>query len=71
METNNQIEDAIFAACDEYPRDFTQEEMDYIYINDSIKRVLLSWFENELSHDCWTPQQRTFMQSLAAKRGEG
>lgn len=70
MEHDNQIEDAICVACDENPRDFTQEEMNCIYLNDGIRRVLLSWFENELSHDCWMPQQRAFMQSLAAKRGE-
>jgi hypothetical protein len=70
METNNQIDDAIYAACDEYPRDFTQAEMNYICANDTIKRVLLSWFNNELSHNCWTPQQRTFMQSLATQRSE-
>jgi hypothetical protein len=41
METNHQIDDAIDAARDEYPRGFTQEEMNWIYVNDTIKRLLL------------------------------
>lgn len=69
METSNQINDVVNAACDVHPRDSTQEEMDDVSTSDDVKRILLSWFEHNLGSDCWTPQQRV-LESLSESRGD-
>jgi len=51
METNHQINDAVDAARDEYPRASRRKRW-MTFGHDTIERVLLSWFENELNHDC-------------------
>lgn len=56
------IEDEIYQACDEQPRNFTNEEMDYIRFHSEVRDLLLCWFEMSLSDGCWTQQQVKFIQ---------
>lgn len=64
MFDSNFLEDEIYAACDENPRDFTQEEISYIQDNGDLQKILLEWFQNEISVDCWTANNRQFMLSI-------
>lgn len=64
MFDSNYLEDEIYGACDENPRDFTQEEINYIKEQEDVQRILLDWFRNDLSVDCWTENNRAFMQSF-------
>lgn len=67
MFDDNYLEDEIYAACDENPRDFSEEEKDYIREQSDVQKVLLDWFRNDLSVDCWTENNREFMQFLSEK----
>ncbi|MBD2305639.1 hypothetical protein H6G17_08925 [Chroococcidiopsis sp. FACHB-1243] len=64
MNNTSAIENEIYQACDEYPRNFTLEEMDYIRSHPDIQDILICWFEMSLSDGCWTQQQVKFMQSF-------
>lgn len=68
MFDNNFLEDEIYGACDEYPRDFTEEEMAYIQNHEAVQKILLEWFENDLSVDCWTQKNREFMKSFLREK---
>ena len=64
MNNTSTIEDEIYRACDEYPRDFTLREMDYIRSHSDVRDTLIKWFEMSLSDGCWTQQQVKFMRSF-------
>ncbi|PSB48404.1 hypothetical protein C7B80_06070 [Cyanosarcina cf. burmensis CCALA 770] len=64
MSNTSVIENEIYQACDQYPRNFTLEEMDYIRSHSDVRDTLINWFEMSLSDGCWTQQQVKFMQSF-------
>ena len=64
MNDTSMIENEIYRACDEYPRDFTPREMDYIRSHFDVRDTLINWFEMNLSDGCWTQQQVKFMRSF-------
>jgi hypothetical protein len=68
MFDNNYLEDEIYGACDENPRDFTQEEVNYINSWEDIQKILLDWFEHDLSVNCWTQKNREFMKSFLREK---
>lgn len=68
MFDNNFLEDEIYGACDEHPRDFTEAEMAYIQNQEDVQKILLAWFENDLSVNCWTQKNREFMKSFLSEK---
>lgn len=68
MFDNNYLEDEIYSTCDENHRDFTQEEVDYINSREDVRKILLDWFENDISVNCWTQKNQEFMKSFLSEK---
>jgi len=60
MIDNNQI-DLISRACGEEPRDFTNEEKQFISQNLSFRNDLIFWLESRTSDGCWTENNISFL----------
>lgn len=60
------LEDQIFLACDENPRDWTPEEKDLIRESRGVRRALLRWYHlsQDLYVDCWTAENKAFLEEL-------
>lgn len=59
-----QVQTAIHIACHEFPRNFSNQEKQYILSNQPCREDLLFWFESTASDWCWTDENRRFMESL-------
>lgn len=67
------IEEAIFTACFAEPRDFSEEEKQYILnstsesddCNFNFRDSLLFWFESRLSDNCWTKANVEFVKAIS------
>ncbi len=60
----NQIEKAIHIATTQEPRDFTEEEKQYLLNNENYRKDMLFWFESNNSDGCWTKATVEFMNKL-------
>lgn len=70
---DNSIEKAIFTACVAEPRDFTEEEKQYILdsapgcgdCHSNFCAELVFWFKSRLSNDCWTNANVAFIKAIS------
>ena len=67
---SNPIIEAINLACTVEPRDFNEEEKQYILNNKSFRDDLRFWWESTASDCCWTPANFDFIKSLYSNTGE-
>jgi hypothetical protein len=58
------MEDAIWRACNDELRDFSEAEQDYIRTHDDFREELLRWYECTLSDGAWTEANCTFLRSF-------
>jgi hypothetical protein len=60
------LEDQIFLACDDEPRDWTNEEREFIRGSESTRKVLARWYtlSQDLPVECWTPANSAFIEEL-------
>jgi len=57
-------EQQIFSACTEKLRDWQAEEKSYILQNQNLIAELVSWYESDRSHGCWTAGNLLFIRQL-------
>lgn len=67
---SNSVVGSINLACTVEPRDFSEEQKQYILNNQSLRDDLMFWLESTVSDNCWTPANFDFIKSLYSNTGK-